>query len=200
MDAERNAEFERFLEAMGRIPGTFNGHIALSPLSQNALEFFANNWAATADGLLKKTDRIRVLPEQSPAPLAFDFEIDTPYKRKQGPESTVELMPGPVRGRIFYRADMFENPGGPQAAVMIDPLLGYFHPNYDGNRGILCYGDPRNLPNGPLQLGPLLENQIYPVLSYQNRRPSHPLDLEAARYFALDPAAMNGLEPPQPLY
>jgi hypothetical protein len=37
-------------------------------------------------------------------------------------------------------------------------------------------------------------------LSYQNRRPHHPADFEAARYFALDPDAMSGLEPVPPLY
>jgi hypothetical protein len=46
----------------------------------------------------------------------------------------------------------------------------------------------------------LLENHVYPIVSYQNRQPTHPADIEAARYFALEPAAMQGLEPAPPLY
>jgi hypothetical protein len=172
----------------------------LSPLDKLTREFAANNWAACADGLLQRTDRIRVWPEPSPAPLSFEFEIDTPYKRKLTPRAPVELVAGPVRGRILYRRDMFENPDGPLIAVQIDRRLGYFHPNYDRDRGFLCLGDQRNLPPGPQALDLLLENHIFPIVSYQNRSPIHPLDFEAARYFAFQPTAMDGLEPVVPLY
>jgi hypothetical protein len=171
-----------------------------TPLSKLAREFFINNWAMSRDGLLQKTDKIRVRPEPNPAPREFRFEIATRYKRKLDSSSIVELMPGPVRGRILYRGDMFENPEPPTVAVLLDRNQSYFHPNYARKQGILCIGDEQNLPPGPLPLDVLLENHIYPIVTYQNRRPAHPADLEAARYFALDPRAMEGLEPVDPLY
>jgi hypothetical protein len=170
------------------------------PLDCIRNEFFANSWKECCDGLLAKTSRLRVWPEVSPAPRVFEFEIDTPYKRKRQEDSSVELMPGPVRGRVIYRGDMFVNPEGPCVVVLIDRTLGYFHPNYSRRNGFLCLGDLSNLPPGPIPLEPLLENHIYPIVSYQNRRPMHPADVEAARYFALDPSAMQGLEPVPPLY
>ena len=166
---------------------------------ENALEFFTSNWENCLNGLLQRTDRIRVTPEAVSTPVSFSFEIDTPYKRKIG-DGPVELMPGPVLGRILYRRDMFEEPEGRTVAVMIDPKLGYFHPNYSRTSAFLCIGDESNFEDGPLPLDRLLEAHIFPVVSYQNRRPTHPMDLEAARYFALDPSAMDGLESVQPLY
>jgi hypothetical protein len=171
-----------------------------SPLGKLAREFFANNWAICRDGLLRRTTKIRVRPEPDPAPRVFRFEIFTRYKRKFDTSSVVELMPGPARGRILYRADMFENPEPPTVAVLLDRDQGFFHPNYSRKHGVLCIGDERNLPPGPLPLDVLLENHIYPIVSYQNRRPAHPADVEAAMYFAQDPTAMEGLEPVEPLY
>lgn len=170
------------------------------PLYQLALEFFANNWAECREGLLSRTSRIRVWPEFSAAPRAFRFEIDCPYKRKRSPDSPVEWMPGPVSGEIIYRRDLFSSTEGPSLLVLIDRDLAYFHPNYSRSRGFLCIGDETNMPPGPLPLGRFLENHIFPIVSYQNRRPTHPADAEAARYFALDPTAMVGLEPVEPLY
>lgn len=170
------------------------------PLGRLACEFFANNWSECRDGLLTRTQRIRVWPELSAAPRAFRFEIDCPYKRKLGPEWPVELMPGPVSGEVIYRGDLFTNPDGPCLVVLIDRSLGYFHPNYNRRQGYLCIGDMNDLPPGPLPLGQLLENHVFPIVTYQNRRPAHPADREAAYYFALDPTAMSGLEPVEPLY
>lgn len=170
------------------------------PIGRLTLELFASNWAECRDGLLTKTDRIRVVPEMSPAPRAFRFEIDCPYKRKLDADSPVELMPGPVLGEIIYRADLFQDPDGPCLAVFIDRELGYLHPNYSRERGYLCIGELSDLPPGPIPLDRLLENHLFPIVSYQNRRPTHPADVEAARYFALEPTAMEGLEPVVPLY
>jgi hypothetical protein len=41
---------------------------------------------------------------------------------------------------------------------------------------------------------------MYPIVTYQNRSPAHPLDRAAAEYFAFNPEAMDGLEPVEPLY
>lgn len=171
-----------------------------TPLGKLIREFFTNNWAMCRDGLLQRTTKIRVQPETNSAPRAFRFQIATPYKRKLDSNSVVELLPGPVRGRILYRGDMFENPEPPTVAVMLDRDQAYFHPNYARKQGFLCIGDEQNLPPGPLPLDVLLENHVYPIITYQNRRPAHPADLEAAQYFALDPTAMEGLEPVDPLY
>lgn len=170
------------------------------PLGLLTREFFANNWSECHDGLLAKTSRIRVTPQMSPAPRAFRFEIDCPYKRKLDADSPVELMPGPVLGEVIYRGDLFQDPDGPCLAVVIDQALAYFHPNYSRQRGYLCIGELNDLPPGPIPLDRLLENHLFPIVSYQNRRPSHPADIEAARYFALEPTAMDGLEPVMPLY
>lgn len=170
------------------------------PLGLLTREFFSNTWSDCRDGLLKKTDRIRVSPRSLPIPRAFRFQIDCPYKRKLDADSPVELMPGPVSGEVIYRGDLFQDPDGPCLAVMIDKDLGYFHPNYSRERGYLCIGELNDLPPGPIPLDRLLENHLFPIVSYQNRRPSHPADIEAARYFALEPTAMDGLTPVMPLY
>ncbi len=173
---------------------------AASPMEKIAQEFFANNWAECADGLLQKTSLLRVIPELSAAPRAFRFELDRPFKRKTGPDAPVDLQPGPIRGLIRYRSDLFVNPAMPYIAVQIDPDLSYLHPNCSRQRAsLVCLGPlPDNL--FPYPLGLLLETRLYPILTYQDRKPSDPADLEAARYFALHPEAMDGLEPVEPLY
>lgn len=186
------------VETFSQIFRDFAEH--LEPTQRLLAEFAANNWAMCADGLLKKTTRIRVWPEPSPAPLVFDWEIDTPYKRRLSFDGPVELMPGPVVGRLMYRADMFENPDGPAVAVMIDRRLAYFSPHCSPETGLICLGDQNDLPPGPLPLDALLEAHVFPIVSYQNRHPIHTMNPDASRYFALDPTAMEGLEPVQPLY
>ncbi|MCU0960165.1 MAG: hypothetical protein MUF48_08665 [Pirellulaceae bacterium] len=171
-----------------------------SPLAVVTDEFFANNWAECRDGLLRRTKRLSVTPEPGPAPRVFRFEVDRPYKRKLAPGAAVELMPGPIRGAIHYRSDLFHNPGGLHVAVQVDAELAFFHPNASRRHGsLVCLG---NLPTGlfPFPLDLLLETRLYPILSYQDRQPSQPFDLEAAAYFALDPHALDGLEPVEPLY
>ncbi len=171
-----------------------------SPLAAIAREFFTNNWSNCSDGLLKRTPTLRVYPEWSAAPRVFRFELDRPYKRKRGSDSPIELCDGPICGLIHYRADLFVNPSLPYIAVQVDPDLAFFHPNCSRQRGsLVCLGElPANL--FPLPLDLLLETRLYPILTYQDRKPSHPLDLEAARYFALHAEAMEGLEPVAPLY
>jgi len=171
-----------------------------SPAGILACEFFANNWATCRDGLLQRTGRVRVIPEPSPAPRTFRFEIDRQFKSKRGLDAPVELLPGPVRGTIHYRPDLFVDPDGPHIAVQVDPHQGFFHPNCARHFGsLICIGElPANLFPFPLDI--LIETRLYPILSYQDRQPSHPFDLEAAAYFARDPQALHGLEPVEPLY
>lgn len=171
-----------------------------SPLALVTAEFFANNWADACDGILQKTRLLRMYPEWAAAPRAFRFELDRPYKRKTGPAAPVELCPGPIHGMIRYRADLFASPGLPYIAVQIDPTLSFFHPNCSRQRGsLVCLGElPESMFPYPLDL--LIETRLYPILTYQDRRPSHPFDLEAAQWFALNPEAMEGLEPVPPLY
>ncbi len=167
-----------------------------SPLARLTREFLENSWVACRDGLLAKTARIQVVPLSLPAPNAFAFELDAPYKRKLGPAEPVELDRGPLQGRIYYRPDLFVPDQGPCIAVRIDSE-GFFHPNFSRRHGLLCLG---NVPNGPYPLDQLIEYHLFPILTLQVRNPSDPADPEAARHFALDPTAMHGLEPVTPLY
>jgi len=168
-----------------------------TPLGKHTREFFQNIWYTCASGLLAKTQRIRVLPEPNP-PHIFHFEMDLPYKQKFLDDTDpVRLMPGPVRGVVIYRPDLLSNLHQPSVAVRLDPAIGFYHPNYSRKHGLICLGD---LPPGPFPLDSLLEHHLFPILSYQNRRPSHPADVAAARYFATSPEAMQGLEPVSPLY
>jgi len=168
-----------------------------SPLGRTTLEFFANNWVNARDGLLRKTRRIRVRPQHSlAAPRVFHFEIACKYKRKRNPQDAIEFVDGPLRGTIRYRADLFvADPEEPSVAVFLDPDQHFFHPNYSRAFGVLC----SNIPWGPYPLDSLLEH-IYWIVTYQNRSSADAADLEAARYFALDPDAMRGLELVEPLF
>ncbi len=166
-----------------------------SPTMELSRQFLRNTLAECQAGLLKKSSRVRVVPEYSPFPRTFRFEFDLPFKSKEA-DQPVQLKPGPLRGTIFYRRDLFVNFDIPSVAVALDPEQHFFHPNFSRQHGMICLGE---IPPGPYPLDILLENHLYPILSYQNRRPTHPADLEAARYFALDPDAMVGLEV-QPLY
>jgi hypothetical protein len=170
-----------------------------TPLGMLTREFLRNTYDNCVSGLLVKTKRIRVIPEPAPTPRVFHFEMDLPYKRKLGPDAPVELMPGPIRGAIIYRPDMFANLHEPSVAVRLDPSMAYFHSNFSRRHGLVCLGDTTEF-RGPIDLELLLENHLYPILTYQNRTPSHTADVEASRYFALDPDAMTGLEPAPPLY
>ncbi|NUQ63742.1 MAG: hypothetical protein HUU20_14790 [Pirellulales bacterium] len=168
-----------------------------SPTVELSRRFLVNTWETCRDGLLAKTKRIRVWPDSPIWPQAFRFEVDCPFKAKAGLDASVELRPGPVRGTVFYRHDLYANLRVPSVGVALDPSLDYFHPNFSVRYNLICLGE---LPRGPFPLDCLLENHLYPILTYQNRRPSHPANFEAAQYFALDPEAMVGLEPVEPLY
>jgi len=167
-----------------------------NPLARVESEYLHNNWVNCRDGLLKRTSKIRVWPEPSPAPRSFHFEVDCPFKSKNSPDSPVQLQPGPVRGNVIYRYDLFEHIELPSVAVVLDPEQSFFHPNYSRQFGVLCLG---NLPEGPLALDALLP-YMYSILTYDNRHPAHAADKEAAYYFGFDPDAMTGLVPAQPLY
>ena len=169
-----------------------------SPLGQTTKEFFINSWVNARDGLLTKTPKMRVYPTSSgPAPRVFRFELETSYKSKRSRDSEVELVEGHLRGTIRYRADIFlADPNEPSVGVFLDPDQHFFHPNFSRSHGILCLGDA---PSGPYELADLLED-LYWILTYQNRNSSDPADPEAARYFALHPDAMKGLEDVSPLY
>lgn len=170
------------------------------PADKLMCDFLQNSWERCRDGLLRRTSILSVEPEPWLGPRVYRFKINCPYKRKAGTNGPVELMPGPVSGMIHYRRDMFASPELPYIAVQIDPRLGYFHPNCSRRRGsLVCLGE---IPPTafPFALDLLLENHLYPIVTYQNRHPAHPFDEEAARYFALEPTAMQGLEPAKPLY
>ncbi len=168
-----------------------------TPLGRATGEFFANNWAECRDGILAKTRIIRVYPEPSSAPRSFRFEMHVPYKCKHG-DGPVMLAPGPVRGVINYHPQLLEisDPKTPSIAVALDSDLGFFHPNYSRQFGLVCLGD---LPAGPFPLDALLEH-LYSILSFANWRAFHPADIEAARHFALEPTALEGVGNPEPLY
>jgi hypothetical protein len=165
-----------------------------TPLERVNREFHANNWATARDGLLAKCKSLRVIPEYSPVPRAFRYVFDRRYKRRSA-DGTITLSPGPISGQIVYHHSPFQF-DGPPVIVTVDDELEFFHPNYSRARGVLCLG---HLPPGPFPLEALLIH-LYGILTYQNWRSFDPLDEEAARYFALDPSAMHGLNPVDPLY
>lgn len=167
-----------------------------SPLARMTAEFHANSYATYLAGPLARSERIDVVPATLPSPTRFSFSVGVRFKRKLGEGHPVELDPGPVRGRIFYRPNLLFPEPGPAIAVAIENP-GFFHPNFSRRHGLLCLG---SLPGGPYPLDQLIEHHLYPILSYQVRNPSDPADPEAARYFALDPEAMHGLQPVPPLY
>ena len=168
-----------------------------TPIGALTHDFFTNNWA-NAQALLARSKCLRVFREPSPAPHVFGFEFDRPYKRKRSELGIVVLAPGPIRGFLCYATDPFTaDPALPAAVVFIESDGGFFHPNYSHRMGgVLCLG---NLPAGPQPLDFLLEH-IYRIVTYQNRSTSSALDSEAARYFAEDPHALDGLVPVEPLY
>lgn len=195
--AEHGLNIEELLAQLERLVTMHDGlPDEDTPAGRLMRDFLANNWTSCRDGLLKKTDRIRVHPEPSPHPSRFEFEIDLPYKSRPEHDGPVQLMPPPVRGRIMYRPDLFANADLPPVAVQLDPSLRYLHPNVS-RQSYVCLGE---LPHEPFPLDALLENHLFPILSYQNRRPAHPANIDAARYFATDPEAMSGLESVAPLY
>jgi hypothetical protein len=187
------AHFSRMVEMGTRVPEED------TPLGRLSRQFFENNWRNCRDGLLRKTSRLRVWPEPSPAPRTFEFEVDSPYKCKRGADAPVELVPGPIRGTIYYRPDIFVNTEDPAIAVALDRSQWLLHPNYSRKLGFICLGELPTSPY-PFPLDSLLQHLIYPICTYQHKRPVHPFDLEAARYFAFDPDAMQGLEPAASLY
>lgn len=170
------------------------------PLGRESVEFFTHNWKNARDGLLSKTSKIRVQPNVPvPDPRIFFFEMDIPYKRKQqlppSSAATVELVDGPLRGTIRYRADIrTADPDEPTIGVFLDPEQCFYHPNYSQRFGVLCIGD-----SPPQALNDLLEH-LYWILTYDSTNTYDAVDHDAASYFALAPDAMMGLEDIAPLY
>jgi hypothetical protein len=162
-------------------------------------QFFEGNWRQCHEGLLRHTSKLRIWPLPTLSPWMFKFEIDCPWKRKASVDAPVELQHEPLRGTVFYRPDVFTNTEDPAVAVALDVEQAFYHPNHSPRNGYLCLGAlPANPYPFPLDL--LMENVVYPLVTYQSRRPVDPLDRDAALYFAFDPDAMQGLEPPAPLY
>lgn len=168
-----------------------------SPLSTLMRMFCQSNWENMQTGLLRRTDRIRMTAERGDFPRRFRFDIDLPFKRKLGPHAPVELMPGPIRGVIIYRPNLYAYPSEPAIAVRLDRTPGFFHANYSRSRHLLCLG---HIPPGPFELNVFVESHLYPILSYQNQVLSDAFDSEAAAYFATHPDALSGLRPVPPLY
>lgn len=162
---------------------------------QATLEFFANNWAEARDGLLSRTQRVRVQPLPGIGPRCFSYEFDRPYKFKH-PEGIVELAPGPVTGTIRYRPNVLTPDPGSRSFIVLLDSPAFYHPNYSRTHGLLCTGD---LPPGPFPLDALLEH-LYSIVCYQNMDLANPADHEAVRYFATDPEALEGLTDVEPLY
>ena len=162
---------------------------------QATRDFFANNWEEAREGLLSRTQRVRVRPLPGAGPRSFSYEVDRPYKRKR-PQGLVDLAPGPVRGTIRYRPNVLSpDPGSRSVLVFVDSD-GFYHPNFSRSHGVLCTGD---LPPGPFPLEALIEH-LYSIISYQNMDSTRPADWEAVRYFGTDPDALEGLTEVEPLY
>ena len=161
-----------------------------------ACEFFENNWGQARDGLLSRTDRIRVWPaSEAGPPTAFRFEIDRPYKRKQA-DGMVVLEPGPISGTIAYRRDVMTSTPDSRPVCVFLRSRGFYHPNFSRPLCVLCVGP---FPPGPYPLDALLLH-IYAIVSYQYLGTNDPLDQEAFRYFTRDPEAFEGLGDVPPLY
>ena len=161
-----------------------------------AWDFFENNWRQARDGLLSRTERIRVrpLPTRAP-PTAFSFEVDRPYKRKRA-DGMVVLEPGPVCGTIFYRTDVLTAPRNSPPACVFLSSKGFYHPNFSRSLGVLCLGP---LPGGPFPLDALLLH-LYAIVSYQHLGTNDPLDADALRYFSREPDAFEGIADVPRLY
>ncbi len=161
-----------------------------------AEEFFRNNWEQAEQGLLARTELIRVEPGARPAPRTFRFQLAIPYLRQPAEDGPLERADGPLGGTILYRPDlMIAPPGEPVVQVLLDdPAL--IHPNYFRSRGIFCLGV---LPPGPIDLEMLLELS-YMFLTFQSYSLADPADIEAARLVAANPEAVAGLGVPAPLY
>ncbi len=159
------------------------------------LDFFANNWEEAREGLLSRTQRVRVQPLPGAGPRSFSYEFDRPYKCKL-PGGMVELAPGPVSGTIRYRPNVLTpDPGSRSVMVFVDSDR-FYHPNYSRSHRVLCIGD---IPPGPFPLEALIEH-LYGIVSYQNMDSTNPADWEAVRYFGTDPDALDGLTDVEPLY
>ena len=157
--------------------------------------FFAHNWEEARDGLLSRTQQVRVRPLPGAGPRSFAFEFDRPYKCKR-PEGMVELAPGPVTGTMLYRPNIFTPEPGSRSVVVFLDSPEFYHPNFSRTHGVLCMGD---IPPGPFPLEALIEH-VYSIVSYQNMDSTDPADREAVRYFGTDPDALQGLTDVEPLY
>ena len=166
-----------------------------TPEGQATLEYFKNNWDEAQNGLLARTEVVRVTPLPGMGPRSFRYEFDCHYKRKR-PDGMVELASGPVSGTIRYRPNIFTpDPGSRSIVVSVDSDQ-FYHPNFSRQHGILCIG---NFPPGPFPLDSLIEH-VYSIVSYQNMDSDDPFDAEAVRYFGTDPNALDGLSDVRPLY
>jgi hypothetical protein len=164
------------------------------PEGRAVREFLTHNWADARE-LLATTDIIRVEPLPPEGPRSFGFIIDRPYRRRE-PSGEITVDPGPITGIICYHASVLRPPRDSRSVVVFVTCPGFYHPNFGRKQMVLCLGD---LPRQPLQLGTLIQH-IYGIVAYQNLSFTSPLDPEAARYFATNPAAFSGLRPVSPIY
>lgn len=166
------------------------------PRGRAARDFFNGNWT-NAQALLSRTERIRVVPDDPDCPRGFRFEVRTPFLRKRRAFSDVELMPGPIRGRIFYHSDpLGASSEVPRVVVLLDGDQALLHPNHSRRFGILCLG---HLAPEPIELTRLLPH-LYAILTYENMSLAEPADPEAAAYFGNHPDPLRGLPMAEPLY
>ncbi len=182
------------LDLLRRLAAHESEPVLDTPTARLSAEFFKHNWQ-NAQPLLGQTTRLRVQPQSAMA-RTLDFELDVPFKRQLRVGAPIDIAPGPVRGTIVYRHDLFSVGDEPVVAVLIDPALGLLHANYSRLYGVLCLG---HLPPGPFPLDALLEH-LYTILTYQNVSTADPADPDAAIYFASDPRAREGIPAAQPLW
>jgi hypothetical protein len=168
-----------------------------TPAGRLTAEFFESNWQSASEGLLSRTDKIRIDPQPMPTPYIFRFEMDVRFKTKRAPDGPVELCDGPLLGTLRYRTDLFTcGPDDPSFVVMIDTDQALYHPNHSRRHGLLCCG---GVSPGPFPLELLLQH-LYSIVSYGHWSVTDPADPEAAAYFARDPDAMSGLQHTEPLF
>jgi len=161
------------------------------------LDFCRNSFRECEHGLLAKTSRVRVEPDAAPRPHRFRFEIDVPFLSRRAPEEPARVEPGPVRGWIAYRLDLFESDFVPPVIVRLDRDLHVWHPHVHPGIGLLCTG---RMPQGGVPLASVIEHWIYPILTGQQIDVRDPLNPFAAADWVNDRETRESLPPPAPLY
>jgi len=182
------------IEQLERLSSTPSA--APAPHQTVAREFFANTWRDARDGLLSRTERLRVEAAPGPAPRSFHFSMDLPYLRQAHPDDEVEVAPGPLTGTITYRPDVMVAAAGEPVLYVTVANSDWCHPNYSRTHGWFCTGQ---LPPGPIDLETVLEI-LYVFASYQSYSVEDPADRESAELLAARPELLDALGEPAPLW